>query len=134
MSLCVERSILKKTEQSETTLRHSSVRYSIFCGSLFRPLEVSYKHRLARLLCQLTLTIVQHYAILPVLSLGEDHFHIFVSHDMKLKYKILLLYIGVSILILVSIGTFLSSRLQKMIYTDIYDDFQNQLSHIDFAL
>ncbi len=53
---------------------------------------------------------------------------------MKLKYKILLLYIGVSILILVIIGTLLSSRLQKTIYTDIYDDFQNQLSHIDFAL
>jgi len=27
----------KKTEQSETTLRHSAVRYSIFCGSLFSP-------------------------------------------------------------------------------------------------
>ena len=53
---------------------------------------------------------------------------------MKLKYKILLLYIGVSILILVIIGTLLSSKLQKTIYTDIYDDFQNQLSHIDFAL
>jgi hypothetical protein len=26
---------IKKTEQSETTLRHSAVRYSIFCGSLF---------------------------------------------------------------------------------------------------
>jgi len=71
---------------------------------------------------------------LPVLSLGEDHFPIFVSHDMKLKYKILLLYIGVSILILVSIGTLLSLRLQKTIYTDIYDNFQNQLAHIDFAL
>ena len=53
---------------------------------------------------------------------------------MKLKYKILLLYIGVSILILVSIGTLLSLRLQKTIYTDIYDNFQNQLAHIDFAL
>ncbi len=37
VSLCVERSILKKTEQSETTLRHSAVRYSTFCGSLFKP-------------------------------------------------------------------------------------------------
>ncbi len=34
---------LKKTEQSETTLRHSAVRYSMFCGSLFRPFEVSYE-------------------------------------------------------------------------------------------
>ena len=53
---------------------------------------------------------------------------------MKLKYKILLLYIGISILILASIGTFLSSKLKKEIYTDIYNDFQNQLEHIDFAL
>jgi signal transduction histidine kinase/DNA-binding response OmpR family regulator len=53
---------------------------------------------------------------------------------MKLKYKILLLYIGVSILILLSIGTLLSARLQESIYTNIYDDIQNQLSHIDFAL
>ena len=53
---------------------------------------------------------------------------------MKLKYKILLLYIGVSILILISIGTLLSARLQERIYGDIYDGIQNQLSHIDFAL
>ena len=26
---------MKKTEQSETILRHSAVRYSTFCGSLF---------------------------------------------------------------------------------------------------
>jgi len=30
--LFVERSILKKTERSDSTLRHSAVRYSIFCG------------------------------------------------------------------------------------------------------
>jgi len=53
---------------------------------------------------------------------------------MKLKYKILLLYIGVSILILISIGTFLSARLQERLYGDIYNDIQNQLAHIDFAL
>jgi hypothetical protein len=58
----------------------------------------------------------------------------FRSSGMKLKYKILLLYIGISILILASIGTFLSSKLKKEIYTDIYNDFQNQLEHIDFAL
>ena len=27
---------IKKTEQSETILRNSAVRYSIFCGSLFK--------------------------------------------------------------------------------------------------
>ena len=53
---------------------------------------------------------------------------------MKLKYKILLLYVGASILIIVSIGTFLSHKLQNMIFDDIYDDFQNQLAHVDFAL
>ena len=53
---------------------------------------------------------------------------------MKLKYKILLLYAGVSILILITIGTLLSARLQDKIYTDIYNDIQSQLAHIDFAL
>ena len=33
----------KKTEQSETILRNSAVRYSLFCGSRFRQYEVSYK-------------------------------------------------------------------------------------------
>jgi len=28
---------IKTTEQRETTLRYSAVRYSIFCGSLFKP-------------------------------------------------------------------------------------------------
>jgi hypothetical protein len=27
----------KMTEQSDSALRHSAVRYSIFCGSLFKP-------------------------------------------------------------------------------------------------
>ena len=53
---------------------------------------------------------------------------------MKLKYKILLLYIGASILILASMGTFLSHKLQNLIFDDIYEDFQNQLAHVDFAL
>ncbi|MFC1882201.1 PDC sensor domain-containing protein [Thermodesulfobacteriota bacterium] len=53
---------------------------------------------------------------------------------MKLKYKILLLYVGVSVLILTTIGTLLFTRLREAIYTDIYDDFQSQLAHIDFAL
>jgi len=33
----------RKTERSETILRNSAVRYSLFCGSLFRPREFSYK-------------------------------------------------------------------------------------------
>jgi len=53
---------------------------------------------------------------------------------MKITYKILLLYVGVSVLIIASIGTLLSSRLKKTIYRDIYNDYQNQLAHIDFAL
>jgi signal transduction histidine kinase/CheY-like chemotaxis protein len=53
---------------------------------------------------------------------------------MKLKNKILLLYVGASILILATIGTLLFNRLTMAIYTDIYDDFQSQLAHIDFAL
>jgi len=53
---------------------------------------------------------------------------------MKLKYKILLLYVGVSILILATIGTLLFKRLMTTTYTDIYNDFQSQLEHIDFAL
>ncbi len=53
---------------------------------------------------------------------------------MKLTYKILLLYVGASILIIASIGMFLSHKLQNMIFEDIYDDFQNQLAHVDFAL
>jgi len=53
---------------------------------------------------------------------------------MKLKYKILILYICASILILTSIGTFLSSKLQRMMFRDIYDGFQNELAHVDFAL
>lgn len=53
---------------------------------------------------------------------------------MKLKYKILLLYVGASMLILASIGTLLSYKLQHLIFDDIYEDFQNQLAHVDFAL
>ena len=53
---------------------------------------------------------------------------------MKLKNKILLLYVGASILILATIGTLLFKRLTTTIYTDIYNDFQSQLAHIDFAL
>jgi signal transduction histidine kinase/DNA-binding response OmpR family regulator/HPt (histidine-containing phosphotransfer) domain-containing protein len=57
-----------------------------------------------------------------------------MSFVMKLTYKILLLYVGAGILILASIGTFLSYKLKNMIFDDIYDDFQSQLAHVDFAL
>ena len=53
---------------------------------------------------------------------------------MKLTHKILLLYVGASILILTAVGMFLSHKLQDMIFNDIQDDFQNQLAHVDFAL
>ena len=53
---------------------------------------------------------------------------------MKLKYKILFLYAGVSILILASIGSFLSYKLQNTIFKSIYANFQNQLAHVNFAL
>jgi len=33
----------KKTEQSDSILRHSAVRYSIFCGSLLQLCVVSYE-------------------------------------------------------------------------------------------
>ncbi|MCP4629064.1 MAG: hypothetical protein GY850_36995 [bacterium] len=49
---------------------------------------------------------------------------------MKLKYKILLLYVGTSLLILASIGTFLSHRLQNLIFEDIDDtDCQRQVGY-----
>ena len=53
---------------------------------------------------------------------------------MKLKYKILLLYVSTSILIIASIGTFVSYKLKALILDDIYVEFQNQLAHVDFAL
>ena len=33
----------KKTERSDSTLRHSAVRYSIFCGSQFNPSRLIIK-------------------------------------------------------------------------------------------
>ncbi len=48
----------KQIEQSETTLRHSAVRYSIFCGSLFRSPEVSYEgSRVPRFLVTVLITL-----------------------------------------------------------------------------
>ena len=53
---------------------------------------------------------------------------------MKLRSKILLLYVAVGLLILLSIGSFVSSRLKKERFSTIYRGIQNELTHIDFAL
>jgi len=53
---------------------------------------------------------------------------------MKLKYKLLLLYIGASLFILVVIGSFLSSRLKDTTIDTISKNYQKQLAHIDFGL
>ena len=52
----------------------------------------------------------------------------------KLKHKILLLYTGVSICLLVLIGGFLSSKLKREKFTAIHNNVENELAHIDFAL
>ncbi|MEJ2098629.1 MAG: response regulator [Desulfobacterales bacterium] len=53
---------------------------------------------------------------------------------MKLRSKILLLYVAIGLLILLSIGSFVSSRLKKERFSTIYKGIQNELAHIDFAL
>jgi len=53
---------------------------------------------------------------------------------MKLSYKILLIYVVVGLLILLSIGSFVSSRLKKERFSTIYRGIQNELAHVDFAL
>jgi PAS domain S-box-containing protein len=54
--------------------------------------------------------------------------------EMKLRYKILLLYVAVGLLILLLIGSFVSSRLKKDRFSIVYNGLQNELTHIDFAL
>ena len=53
---------------------------------------------------------------------------------MKLSQKIILLFAGVSIGILVLTGGFLHSKLREEKFAAIHDGFQSQLAHIDFAL
>ncbi len=53
---------------------------------------------------------------------------------MKLRYKIMLIYGAVGLLILLLIGSFVSSRLKKERFSTIYNGLQNELTHIDFAL
>jgi hypothetical protein len=54
-------SILKKMERSDSTLRHSAVRYSIFCGSLFDPGHLQ-PQQLRRLNVSNELSVLRHSA------------------------------------------------------------------------
>ena len=53
---------------------------------------------------------------------------------MKLKYKLLLLYVGTSLLIMLVIGSFLSSALKDTTIDRIAKNYRQQLKHIDFGL
>ena len=53
---------------------------------------------------------------------------------MKLKYKLLLLYVGASLFILIVIGSFLSSKLKDTTIDTISTNYHKQLAHIDFGL
>ena len=53
---------------------------------------------------------------------------------MKLKYKLLLLYVGAALFIMLVIGTFLSSALRDITIDRIAENYRQQLKHIDFGL
>ena len=53
---------------------------------------------------------------------------------LKLRHKILLLFISASLCILIILGSFLSSALRNMIITTISQNYRKQLEHIDFGL
>jgi PAS domain S-box-containing protein len=53
---------------------------------------------------------------------------------MKLKYKLLLLYVGASLFIMLVIGSFLSSALKDITIDRIARNYRQQLKHIDFGL
>ncbi len=53
---------------------------------------------------------------------------------MKLKYKLLLLYVVASLFIMLVIGSFLSSALKDTTIDRIARNYQEQLKHIDFGL
>jgi PAS domain S-box-containing protein len=53
---------------------------------------------------------------------------------LKLRQKILLIYIAAGIVILGSIWELLSSILRRNRFETLYSEFQNQLMHIDYAL
>ncbi|MEE9496036.1 MAG: cache domain-containing protein, partial [Desulfobacterales bacterium] len=53
---------------------------------------------------------------------------------MKLRYKLLLLYVGASLFIMLVIGSFLSSALRDITIDRIARNYRQQLKHIDFGL
>ena len=53
---------------------------------------------------------------------------------MKLKYKLLLLYVGAALFIMLVIGSFLSSALRNITIDRITRNYREQLQHIDFGL
>ncbi len=53
---------------------------------------------------------------------------------MKLGYKILLLFMAASLLILLAIVGFLAPKMKSNRFAAIADEYQSQLKHIDFAL
>jgi PAS domain S-box-containing protein len=53
---------------------------------------------------------------------------------MKLKYKLLLLYVGAALFIMLVIGSFLSSALRDVTIDRITENYRQQLKHIDFGL
>jgi PAS domain S-box-containing protein len=54
--------------------------------------------------------------------------------NLKITYKILLLYLVISAATLILMGGLLSSKLRNIKFETIQSGFQNQLTHIDFAL
>ena len=56
------------------------------------------------------------------------------ENAMKLKYKLLLLYVGASLSIMLVIGSFLSSALKDTTIDRIARNYRQQLKHIDFGL
>ena len=54
--------------------------------------------------------------------------------NLRLKHKVLLLYVGVSLCILLLIGGFLFSNLKKEKFETIYFNMQNQLKEIEFLI
>ncbi|MBW2467954.1 MAG: PAS domain S-box protein, partial [Deltaproteobacteria bacterium] len=53
---------------------------------------------------------------------------------MKLKYKLLLLYVGAALFIMLVIGSFLTSTLRDVTIDRIAKNYRQQLKHIDFGL
>ena len=53
---------------------------------------------------------------------------------MKLKYKLLLLYAGAAVFIMLVIGSFLTTALKEITIDRIARNYQQQLKHIDFGL